>query len=73
MRGVPREREAISRAASASIWARRMSALRETIFPSSWGVYSSSRSTTPNLSRKGADSCPARVVAPTKVNRGKGR
>ena len=50
-----------------------MSALRETIFESSRGEYSSSRSTTPNRSRKGAESCPALVVAPTRVNRGRGR
>ena len=37
---------------------------------SSSGVYSSSRWITPNLSRRGAESCPERVVAPISVNFG---
>ena len=49
----------------------KMVALRVTIFASSSGVYSSSRRFTPNRSRKGAESCPALVVAPTRVNFGR--
>ena len=37
IRGVPRDREAISNAASASMSAPKIWALRVTIFPSSWG------------------------------------
>ena len=73
MRGVPREREAISSAPSASMPMPRIPALRVTIFESSFGSYSSRRSTTPKRSRSGAVSCPARVVAPTSVKRGSGR
>ncbi len=51
----------------------RMAALRVTIFASSSGVYSSRRRFTPNRSRRGAESWPARVVAPTRVNFGRSR
>ena len=51
----------------------KIAALRTIILESSCGVYISSRKTTPNLSLNGAESCPARVVAPTKVNLGKGK
>ena len=49
----------------------KIPALRVTICPSSSGLYSSSRSSTPNRSRRGAESCPARVVAPMRVNLGR--
>ena len=71
MRGVPRERRAISMAPSSSMGTSRMSAERLTMRASSSGVYSSSRSVTPKRSRRGADSCPARVVAPMRVNLGR--
>ncbi|MPM82304.1 hypothetical protein SDC9_129365 [bioreactor metagenome] len=65
--GVPLERFAISAAPSGVIGISNIPALRVTICISSSGVYSSSRIKTPNLSRKGAESCPARVVAPMSV------
>ncbi len=49
----------------------RMPAERVTICESCSGVYISSRSTTPNRSLSGAESWPARVVAPTRVNFGR--
>ena len=71
IRGVPRLREAISIAPLGSMGIPRMAAERVTIFASSSGVYSSRRRLTPNRSRRGADSWPARVVAPTRVNFGR--
>ena len=71
MRGVPRLRRAISMAPSGSMSTFRIPADRATIRESSSGVYSSSRSVTPNRSRRGAESCPARVVAPIRVNLGR--
>ena len=71
MRGVPRLRRAISMAPSASMGTSRIPADRVTMSASSSGVYSSSRSVTPNRSRRGADSWPARVVAPISVNLGR--
>ena len=71
IRGVPRLRRASSMAPSASQGMPRIPADRVTIRESSSGVYSSSRNTTPKRSRSGAESCPARVVAPTRVNRGR--
>ena len=71
MRGVPRERLAISIAPSGTMETPRMSAERVTMRRSSSGVYSSSRSVTPKRSLKGAESCPARVVAPMSVKRGR--
>lgn len=68
MRGVPREREASSRAPSGSVSIPKIEALLDTMLASSRGVYSSRRRWIPNRSRKGAASCPERVVAPTKVN-----
>ena len=73
IRGVPLEREAISKAPSGSIGISRMPALLVTIFANSSGVYNSSLKDTPNLSRKGAVNCPALVVAPTRVKRGRGK
>ena len=71
MRGVPRLRLAISMAPSSSMGTSRMPAERLTIRASSSGVYSSSRRVTPKRSRRGADSWPARVVAPIRVNFGR--
>ena len=71
MRGVPRDRRAISMAPSGWMGTPRIPALRVTIRASSSGVYSSSRRVTPKRSRRGADSCPARVVAPMRVNFGR--
>ncbi len=71
MRGVPRLRLAISQAPDSSMGTFKMLALRFTISASSSGVYSSSRSWTPNRSRRGADREPARVVAPMRVNLGR--
>ena len=67
-RGVPRLRRAISSAASASMLTPRMFAERRMILPSSAGVYISRRMSMPNLSRRGLESIPARVVAPMSVN-----
>ena len=45
-----------------------MDALRRTMSASSSGLYNSSRNRMPKRSRRGAESIPARVVAPTRVN-----
>ena len=71
MRGVPRERDAISKAPSSSISMRRMSADLVTISFKLSGVYSSSCSLMPKRSRSGEESMPRRVVAPISVNRGR--
>ena len=73
MRGVPRERLAISRAALSSIAMPSVLAERVTISASSSVVYISSRHSTPKRSRKGEPSMPALVVAPTSVNFFKGK
>ena len=71
MRGVPRLREASSIAPSASMRMPMRAAERVMMRHSSSGVYSSSRNDTPKRSRSGAESCPARVVAPMSVKRGR--
>ena len=68
MRGVPRERRATSSAASGRMEMPSVCAERVTICASSAGVYISRRQSTPNRSRSGDASIPARVVAPTSVN-----
>ena len=62
---------ATSKAPSGSMSMPNIPALRVTIFCSSPAEYISSRSITPNRSRKGEVSCPARVVAPMRVNLGR--
>ncbi len=71
MRGVPRERPAISAAASSSIGTSRIRAERRTIRVSSAGSYRSSRYVIPKRSRSGVVRRPVRVVAPTRVNGGR--
>ena len=71
MRGVPRDRLAISSAPSESHSILRIFAERRTITASCSGVYSSSRKLMPNRSRSGEVSMPARVVAPINVNFGR--
>ena len=66
--GVPRERLASSLAPSSSQYMPRSVELRIMISASWSSVYGSSLCITPNLSRKGEDICPERVVAPTSVN-----
>ena len=73
IRGVPLARLAISAAPASSMGTPKMPALRVTIWASSAGVYSSKRSRTPKRSRKGAESCPARVVAPMRVKWGRSK
>ena len=68
MRGVPRERRAISYAPSSSMPMPSVRAERVTMRLSSSGVYMSRRHMMPNLSRSGEESMPARVVAPINVN-----
>ena len=67
MRGVPRERRAISAAPSGVMGVASRPAELVTMTASSSGVYSSSRNSIPNRSRSGEESCPDRVVAPMSV------
>ena len=71
IRGVPLEREAISIAPFSSTGILSISALLLTIEASCSLVYISSLKITPNLSRRGAESWPALVVAPIRVKCGK--
>ena len=71
--GVPLDLDAISVAASCNIFKLKMLALLFIIFDSSSTEYISRRRITPNRSLSGAESCPALVVAPTKVNLGSGK
>ena len=71
--GVPRERFAISLAASGAIQIPKILLERFTIFSRSSGEYSSKRSTIPKRSRSGVVKEPALVVAPIKVNFGKSK
>ena len=73
MRGVPRERRAISSAPSVSQGTLSIFAERSTMMDNSSGVYSSSRKLMPKRSRRGEVSMPARVVAPMSVNLGRSR
>ena len=67
MRGVPRERMAISAAPSWSMGTPMTSAERRTMMRSSSSVSNSRRRRIPKRERSGDDKSPGRVVAPTKV------
>ncbi len=68
IRGVPRDRDASSSAASSAMDIFNSLADRLTMRTRSSAVYGSSLQITPNLSRNGPVSMPARVVAPISVN-----
>ena len=68
MRGVPRERRAISLAPSSASSKPMTRAPRRTIPSSSATVSELSRTGMPKRSRSGVVSSPARVVAPIRVN-----